>query len=200
MGGHLLPETYYEEDFMKTIDPSLLEKLKLPPMGQLGIVVEDICQAVNQYSTLLNIKSWYRTKIVKHEIHYLGKPIKLDLDIALGYSGSLQFELIQVIQGDKNVYTDLIDSQGLGIHHIGFGVSNLSDPMDRLQRAGYAILQYGTFKTKGKAITRFAYFDTTEQFGYITELIETSFMGVNVGMSRWMMKIGSITGDVSVII
>ena len=38
-----------------------------------------------------------------------------------------------------------------------------------------------------------------EQLGYITELIQTTLFGINVGMSRWMMKIGRVLGDVNVI-
>ncbi len=176
-----------------------LKRLGLPPVEQLGIIVKDITNAVDHYSALLNISCWYRAKIAKKNIHYLGNPIDLDLDIVVGYSGRLQFELIQVIRGDENVYTDFIRDPGHGIHHIGFVVTQLSEKINILKKEGFKLLQHGTFETKGKAVTRFAYFDTMDQFGYITELIQTTFLGVNVGMSRWMMKIGTSLGDVDLI-
>jgi hypothetical protein len=181
------------------IDTGTLKKLNLPAMGQLGIVVEDIQQSIEHYSNLLNISTWYRAKIIKSHIHYRDNPIDLELDIVVGYSGALQFELIQVLKGETNIYTDLINTQRQGVHHIGFVVSNITHKIGVLKNAGFDLVQHGTFETKGRAITRFAYFDTADQFGYITELIQTTLLGINVGMSRWMMKIGRAKGDVRVI-
>jgi len=184
---------------MNPIDTAILKKLKLPALGQLGIVVEGIDHAIGYYSALMNIHPWYRAKIVKSNIYYNNRPIDLELDIAVGYCGSLQFELIQVIRGERNIYTDLIKTQGQGIHHLGFVVSNISERMEILKTAGFKPIQHGTLETKGKAITRFAYFDTIDQIGYITELIQTTLFGINVGMSRWMIKIGRLLGDVDII-
>lgn len=117
----------------------------------------------------------------------------------MGYSGGLQFELIEVIRGEDNIYTELIDSRGQGIHHIGFVVSGISERIEIFKRSGFQPLQHGTLTTRSKAITRFAYFDTLDQFGYITELIQTTLFGVNVGMSRWMMMAGKLIGDVETI-
>jgi len=185
---------------MNNIDTSAMKKFNLPAMGQMGIVVTDIHQAIGHYTTLLNIRPWYRASIVKSDIHYGGKPVDLELDIAVGYSGSLQFELIQVLRGDTNIYTDLINTRGQGIHHIGFVVSSISERIEAFKKAGLHPIQHGTLETKGKAITRFAYFDTLDQFGYITEMIQTTLWGINVGMSRGMMKVGRVMGDVDIIV
>ena len=177
-----------------------IKKFNLPAMGQLGIVVPDIHRARRHYTALLNIHPWYRARIVDSQIHYQGRPIDLELDIVVGYSGRLQIELIQVIRGDANIYTDLIDSRGQGIHHIGFIVSGIDKRVEAFRRAGLDPVQHGTLATKGRAITRFAYFDTIDQFGYITELIQTTLGGINVGMSRGMMKLGRLLGDVDMIV
>jgi len=188
-----------KDDAMNATENSLLQNLKLPAMGQLGIVVGKMGPAISHYSNLLGIRPWYRAKIVESDIHYRGNPIELELDIAVGYSGGLQFELIEVIRGEDNIYTELIDSRGQGIHHIGFVVSGISERIEIFKQSGFQPLQHGTLTTRGKAITRFAYFDTLDQFGYITELIQTTLFGINVGMSRWMMKAGKLIGDVETI-
>ena len=180
-------------------DLSTVKKFNLPAMGQLGIVVKDIHQAIGHYTRLLSIRPWYRARIVKSSIYYGGKPIDLELDIAVGYSGRLQFELIQVIGGEPNIYTDLLDTRGQGIHHIGFVVGRISERIESFKKSGLQPVQHGTLETKGRAITRFAYFDTIDTFGYITELIQTTLFGINVGMSRGMMKIGRLMGDVDII-
>lgn len=50
---------------MKTLNPLMLKRLKLPPVGQIGIIVEDLATAAGHYSSLLNIRPWYRARIVK---------------------------------------------------------------------------------------------------------------------------------------
>ena len=180
-------------------EPSGPKRLKMPAMGQLGMVVEDMQASLGYYATLLNIRPWYQASIVKSEFHYEGRPIELELDIALGYSGALQFELIQVIRGDRNIYSDFISARKQGIHHIGFVVSDIAAKIETMKAAGFEPVQHGVLETRGKAITRFAYFDTIDRCGYITELIQVTLFGINVGMSRPMMKIGRLLGDVRII-
>ncbi len=184
---------------MSLMENDLLKTLNLSPMRQLGIIVKSIEKSLAFYSKVLNIKPWYRAKIMESEIYYKNKLIDLELDIVLGYSGALQFELIEVCGGDENIYSDLIATQGEGLHHIGFLVSNIEKRIDVLEKAGFERLQYGTLKTKGMALTQFAYFDTIEHCGYITELIQTTLFGINVGMSHFMVKIGKLVGDTDIV-
>jgi catechol 2,3-dioxygenase-like lactoylglutathione lyase family enzyme len=174
--------------------------LNLPPMGQLGIIVKNIPASLPFYTSLLNIRPWYRAHVVESEIYYMDRRIDLELDIAIGFSGPLQFELIQVVKGPENhCYSDLMKTRGEGLHHIGFVVSGIEKKMSTLENAGFGRIQHGSLKTKGRAITRFAYYDTLDACGYITELIQTTLFGINVGMSRFMVKIGRLVGDVAIV-
>lgn len=178
------------------IQPGVLDQLKLPAVGQLGIIVKSIDTSLPYYTEVMKIRPWYRTNIVEEEIYYKDRRIDLELDIAVGYSGSLQFELIEVVRGEENIYTELINTRGEGLHHVGFVVSNIQKKTEMLRQSGYNPIQHGFLKTKGNAITRFAYFDTMETHGYILELIQTTLFGVSVGMSRFMIKLGNLLGDV----
>jgi len=173
-------------------------EFNLPPMRQLGIVVKSLRHSLPHYSNVLNIKPWYHAEIERSEIYYKDKKIEVELDLAVGYSGALQFELIEVGKGDRNIYTDIIERQGEGLHHIGFVVSGIDRKIEALRKTGLQPLQYGTLKTKGKAVTRFAYFDSIKQYGYIIELIETTLFGVSVGQSRFLMKLGNLLGDIQI--
>jgi len=173
-------------------------ELNLPPMRQLGIIVKNINHSLPYYSNVLNIKPWYHAEIAHSEIYYKDKKIEVELDLAVGYSGSLQFELIEVGKGDRNIYTDLIEKQGEGLHHIGFVVSGIDQKIEAFRKNGLQPLQYGTLKTKGKAVTRFAYFDSMERCGYIIELIQTTLFGISVGQSRFLMKLGNLLGDIQI--
>lgn len=181
------------------IQPELLKALKLPAMGQLGIVVKKLDQALPYYKDVLNIRTWYRANIVEEEIYYKNRPIELNLNVAIGYSGSLQFELIEVAGGEESIYSVLLDTAGEGLHHLGFIVSDIHKKTEMLRQAGFVPIQYGHLKTRGGAITRFAYFDTRDACGYILELIETTLLGVNVGMSRFMVSVGRVLGDIAMI-
>ena len=183
---------FIQNDFLKT--------LNLPPMRQLGIVVKSIDESLPFYSKVLNINPWYKAKVVETEIYYKNKLIDLELEIVVGYSGSLQFELIEVVkETEEHIYSDLMAKQGEGLHHIGFVVSNIEKRVEALEKAGFDKLQHGTLKTKGMALTKFAYFDTIEQCGYITELIQVTLLGINVGMSHFMVKLGKLLGDVDLV-
>ena len=65
-----------------------------------------------------------------------------------------------------------------------------------MKDAGVTVLQSGSIATKGGAVTRFAYLDTREQCGFISELIETTLLGLPMPHSKLIMDIGCITGDV----
>jgi hypothetical protein len=178
------------------IRPELINTLKLPAMGQLGIVVKSIEQSLPYYKSLMNIHSWHRPNFVEEKIYYKDRHIDLNLNVAIGYSGPLQFELIEVMQGEENIYTKLIKTRKEGLHHVGFFISNIEKKTELLRKSGFYPIQYGILKTTGKALIRFAYFDTVKSCGYIIELIETKLFGISVGQSRFMIKLGKFLGDI----
>lgn len=180
------------------IQPELFSKLNLPAMGQLGIIVKSIDRVLPYYRDVMNIRPWYRANVIEEEIYYKDTRIDLELNFAIGYSGALQLELIEVVRGEENIYTELINSRGEGLHHVGFVVSNIEKKTEMLRRSGITPVQYGLLKTKGKAVTRFAYFDTMETCGYILELLETTLFGIPVGQSRFMIKVGNMLGDIEI--
>jgi len=178
-------------------DSALLQAFNVPRISQLGIVVENVERAIEFYSEFLGIKPWYRGMIAEKETLYRGNEIKLNLDIVLAYSGKLMIELIQVLDGDKNIYSEHLDKYGEGLHHIGIEVTDFDEKMAVASDLGIKVLQSGFIKSKGGAITKYAYFDTVDLCGYIVELIETRLFGFPVGMSQLMMSLGCLLGDVS---
>jgi len=172
------------------------QAINLPGIGQLGILVPSIDESQAFYEKILNIKPWYRADIVEETIYFEGKTIDLTLDIVVGYSNGVQVELIEIVSGDRNLYTGHLETRGHGLHHLGFYVRDIDKGLRDMKAAGLEPIQHGTLKTKGNAVTRFAYFDTVEQCGYVTELIETKLYGIYVGSFPLLMKVGTLTGDV----
>lgn len=178
-----------------SINLDILAKLKLPPITQLGFIVQSIDESARFYGSLFNIRKWYMTQMVESEYRFRGTAIDMSIDIAVGYSGKMQVELIQVRGNDNNVYYEYLGREGFGFHHFGVVVGNLEKYKERMVKAGIQPLQEGTLKYGGGGGTRFAYMDTMGSSGCIVELIETKAFGLNFGMPQWLVSLGRITGD-----
>jgi catechol 2,3-dioxygenase-like lactoylglutathione lyase family enzyme len=186
-------------------DPSFLDragagKRDLPPLSQIGLTVPDLSRGARYYSSLLGVGKWYRTMITGAEYYYHGRPLNLRLDIAVGYSGGLQIELIEHHSEAENIYNAPTAPRGFGLHHLGFSVSDLDARLDLLRLKGVMPLQTGTIRFGRGGVTRFAYLDTMEQAGFVLELIETRAFGIYLGMPRWLVNLGRLTGDTKLLI
>ncbi len=178
-----------------SINLELLESLKLPPITQMGLVVESLEESARFYSALLNIKKWYKTIITECQYDYKGKPIDIQLDIVVGYTGKTQVELIKFTGKDNNIYCDINGKALFGFHHFGVVVNCLEKQVKKMTVSGIKPLQVGTLKYGGGGATKVAYMDTMQSSGFILELIETKAFGINFGMPQWLVSLGRITGD-----
>ncbi|HNU75357.1 MAG: hypothetical protein BWZ01_01149 [Deltaproteobacteria bacterium ADurb.BinA179] len=167
----------------------------LPPICQIGMVVPDLKEGARFYRMLLGISKWYCPVIKEFSCRFRGRPIDISVDIAVGYSGKTQVELIQYHGSDDNIYRAHPGEAGFGFHHFGVVVGNLEKSLETMSSLGIAPLQEGTLTYAGGGTTRFAYLDTMAKAGMILELIETKAFGFNLGMPRWLVSLGRITGD-----
>ena len=97
--------------------------------------------------------------------------------------------------GSGGIYAEHLEAKGEGIHHVGFFVSNLDKKLAALRAIGIAPVQSGEIRSRGGAVTRYAYYETGGPGNIVAEFIETKILGVPVGMSSLMMNIGCLTGD-----
>lgn len=166
-------------------------------VGQIGMVVRDAERTAEHFSKLYHIQPWFRAKFAQRETFYHGEPIDLDVDILIGFCGGIEIELIQVRNEVENIYSDILRKQNGGIHHLGFFINGYDSKLAGMRKSGVEPLQWGTLKTKGGAVTRYVYFDTTETCGTITEYIETRFLGLCIPHMEFMVKVSALTGDVA---
>ncbi|WP_250004968.1 VOC family protein [Actinoplanes sp. M2I2] len=99
-----------------------------------------------------------------------GKPIDVRVDMALGYIGDTNIEVISPRPGgDPNLYTEFLDERPAGgFHHLGFQVYDFDAAVADLTTAFGPIEQAGNFSTGG---THFAYFDSRPLTGIYTEIL-----------------------------
>jgi methylmalonyl-CoA/ethylmalonyl-CoA epimerase len=185
---------------LSQLNKKLLRVLRLPEVGQIGIVVKSIDETVRYLYETFTIGPWFRPR-EKREEHLLRgvDRINPELDMVMAFSGKVQYELIQHQGGDRTVHCDYLDKYGEGIHHLGFYVSNIDERLNILQEMGIGILQSGYIKTVGRAgesHTSYAYLDTAGIGGIIFELIDTKFLGMSIKMSRFWFELGNVTGDI----
>ncbi len=149
--------------------------LKLPKLGQVGIVVKDIDKTMKYYERILGIGPW---------AVFAGEPtwcrekcgeVKTSGRIAMAQAGSVQIELIQMLEGGA-VYTDLL-GEGEGLHHLGFFVRDIDKRLKAAQEAGIEVLTHGLLEQMGLRI-EYAYMDTLATGGVIIEFIQASFLGL----------------------
>lgn len=142
------------------------------PMGgicQVAYVVQDLQQAMKDFGAKFNIGPWYYADAYKLETaKYRGQPTNMKMNLALGFSGPMCFELIQPADNEPSVYWDIINKRGYGFHHLGMATQAFEADVDRYLQMGYELVFEGS-TPRG---IRFAYFDTSADMPGMLELIE----------------------------
>jgi methylmalonyl-CoA/ethylmalonyl-CoA epimerase len=149
-----------------------VEALAGREVGQIGIIVRDLDQAVRRYTTLWGLGPWviytYGPETVPH-MAYRGAEGTHSMRLALT-GDSPQVELIEPLAG-PSIYHEFIEESGYGIHHVGVVVDAFDRAAKSMLDAGYAIVQSGSgFGLDGDGA--YAYFDTEADLDLILEIIE----------------------------
>ena len=148
-------------------------RVKLPPVQQIGIVVEDMDRAIEYFASAFGIGPFRVVDGGMEGVLWRGKPINAKLKVAFARSGPLQVELIQPVEG-KNIYTEFLESKGEGLHHLGFQVDDLEAMLVELEKDGIEPIFHQSLPHLGIA---FAYLNTDKIGGVIFELIERRRVG-----------------------
>ena len=180
---------------MQTIDLSILRRLNLPRLGQLGFIVQSIPDTLPVFTALYNLNTWFEPRYSQQNFSVGGAKIQLDFQIAFAYSGKVQVEMVQAPLGE-NLYRRHLDQAGEGLHHLGFYLPDLDREMAFVRQLGLPVMLEGRLKTAGGSEARFAYLDTRQLCGIVVELIEVKTLGVSLPQTEFWMKIGKLTGDV----
>lgn len=144
----------------------------LTPFKQVAIVVRDLESAVRQYAEQLGIGPWTAYTLGAPRLRdmvYRGEPTEFSLRHALAFSGDLQFELVQPLDG-PSIFAEHLEQHGEGLQHIGKYVPDHAAAVDEALRRGWTPLQSARgFGATGDGA--FAYFAPTAGFSTVVELI-----------------------------
>lgn len=144
-------------------------RVKLPPVVQIGIVVEDVNKSIDYYTSTFGWGPFSVHDIEMKGATYRGKKCDCKLRIAFYRPGSVEIELIQPLEGDT-LYNEFLREKGEGLQHLRFDVDDLQGTLAELAKDGIQPVFHHSFPEAGIS---FAYLDTDRVGGVMFELLES---------------------------
>jgi catechol 2,3-dioxygenase-like lactoylglutathione lyase family enzyme len=135
---------------------------------QVGIVVEDLDRALRAHEGMGPWSVYTYDRSVAPDLQAGGVPADFRFRLALN-PGQPQLELIQPLD-DRSPYAAWLAAAGSGIHHLGFLVEDVPATTEVLRAAGFELIMSGSGHG-ADGTGAFAYYDTAEAVGYVTEAI-----------------------------
>ena len=137
---------------------------KVTIKGVIGLcmIVKDIYQTVESFWKILGIGPWrIFSSGFPHipDLEYYGRASRATFKVARTRLGSLEYELIQPLDGDS-VYKDWLNQHGEGYHHLKFVADNIADVKKEMARLGFPSIQSGYSSQAPK--NQFSIFDTSK--------------------------------------
>ena len=131
-------------------------------------VVDDVEKAMHQWTTQCGVGPFFLMEHVPMEnLHYRGKPTKIDCTIALAQAGRTQIELIQQDCDNPSVYRDHVAKGRSAFHHIAIIANDYDRELAAYESRGLTVATHGRFGDM-----RFAYVDTWRELDCVVELLE----------------------------
>jgi 4-hydroxyphenylpyruvate dioxygenase-like putative hemolysin len=142
---------------------------KPPICYQLGFITDCSKKLIPQLQRAYGVPEFFHFPDIQFkEVIYRGRKVDCRVSVAIGYSGTVQIEVVEPISGE-GAYTEFLESGGNGMHHIGLLVDDFDQALEAQISAGLPVIQTGIIGQE-QAI-RFAYIDTVPTLGVITEII-----------------------------
>lgn len=137
---------------------------------QIGIVVKDIDKTIDAYCRILGLPRpgiMLTDPVAGHDTYH-GERTQAQAKLAFFNMGQVQIELIEPIRGSgKNVWQDVLDEKGEGVHHIAFNIQGTDQVTGYLAGHDIPVLQQGHY-TGGM----YTYVDSAPALGVMLELLE----------------------------
>lgn len=170
----------------------------LDEINHYGFVEENKDQAVQAYSNTLDLKHWYSPVLTQKQYYINGVPQDYTVDLIFSFYEGRQVEILEADPNQNNIFGDFLKNQS-GLHHIGFSVNSLESMTQRFNESGYPTILTGEFKTRLGLVSKIAFFDTREDIGQYTELVEAKLLGFNVTQNQALLIFGILIGDAKLV-
>jgi hypothetical protein len=149
---------------------------------QLGFVVDDLIAAAKRWAAVFGVGPFHVMPRVQANCTYRGHASVLDIQFAVAQAGPVQFELIQEHSSRASVFTALaLTGNQAGFHQLCTLAVDYDETTAHYQRLGYEVACEIVVPDQ-----RVAYVDTTADFGFYTEVAESTpkFVAALAAISR----------------
>lgn len=133
---------------------------------QLGFVVGDLVAAAERWARVFGVGPFHVLPRMEVDATYRGDPSGVDMQVAVAQAGPVQIELIQQFCDRPSIYLDLFDKGESGLHQLCTVTSDYEGKKAYYDGLGYELAS----EIGGRQ--RVAFFDTVEDFGFMTEVVE----------------------------
>jgi 4-hydroxyphenylpyruvate dioxygenase-like putative hemolysin len=143
------------------------EKVELKQVLQVCVVVKDIQKAMERYWNIFGIGPWQIYTFQPPDLTdttFRGKPEPYTMKLATAQIGTVQWELIEPLEG-RSTYKEFLEQKGEGLHHVAVAVDDYDKTVATLEKQGMGILMNGTWHG-----TTYAYMDTEKALNAIIEI------------------------------
>lgn len=138
------------------------------PVMQCAFVVPDFHGALDHWTQVMHVGPFFLMEhIAFAECEFRGRPVNIDLTVAIAYWGDMQIEIIQQHNDAPSIYTEFLGRGLSGLQHMGVLTESVDDDLAKLAGQGVVPVQQG----RTAAGIRFAYVSTDRHPGAMVELI-----------------------------
>jgi 4-hydroxyphenylpyruvate dioxygenase-like putative hemolysin len=145
----------------------------LPPPSQLGVVVKDLSKAIEYYSQTFGLGPFHSFEFVPAKHWVKGVPTPIRLKLGKCQWGSLELELIEVVEGDI-AHKRFLEENGEGMQHLGFFVNDYDDWVEHFKSKGVDVMMNAETYVEGEGHVRAAYMESDRVGGILFEIIEVT--------------------------
>jgi len=136
-------------------------------MFQLGFVVDDLLEEAARWAQVYGVGPFHVLPRVETPCTYHGNPSAVEVQIGVSQAGPVQIELIQQLCDRPSVYRDLVAKGESGFHQLCTVTADYAGKIVHYEQHGYELVT--EMVVKGQHL---AYFDTVDDFGFYTEVVE----------------------------
>lgn len=116
----------------------------LGTIGQIAWVTRDLERSMMHFSHTLGIGPWfYEPRLTFAEASYMGRPTAMEIAVAIGNNGTMQYELIQQLDLHPSIYRDMLDRDPdqESFHHVCIYVESYERKLIEARERGYVVAQ-----------------------------------------------------------
>ncbi|MDA8044166.1 MAG: VOC family protein [Actinomycetota bacterium] len=136
---------------------------------QLGFVVQDLLTAAQRWARVFGVGPFHAMPTFEWHMVVRGEPATVTAQVAVAQAGPVQVELIHQQCDRPSIFRDWSRDGACAIHQIATVTSDFDAKMARYRELGYTVAA----ESVGGRF-RVAYVDTVSDFGFYTEVVESS--------------------------